>query len=127
MNTDQASVPTWITRLFASIDRKDSKTFVSFLTEDGRFRFANQDPVQGREAVAAAVEGFFSSIASLNHRIERIWIHSDSVVCHGEVTYGRLDGNSITLPFADIFQMQDDLVSDYLIYMDVTPLYAETQ
>ena len=115
----------WITGLFASIDRKDTDGFASFLTEDALFRFGNQPTVHGRDAIGAAVDGFFSSIAGLAHRIERIWEHSDSVVCHGEVSYERLDGSSTTLPFADVFIMRDDLVREYLIYMDVTPLFAD--
>lgn len=51
--------PGWVTELFASIDRKDSAAFVSFLTDDGQFRFGNQAAATGREAIAAAVEGFF--------------------------------------------------------------------
>ncbi len=124
MQPDPASVPDWVTELFASIDRKDAKAFANFLTENGQFRFGNQDPVRGRAAIAEAVAGFFSTIASLSHRIERVWVHTDSVVCHGTVTYGRLDGSSVILPFADVFHLDGDLVSDYLIFMDVTPLYA---
>ena len=125
MNHAETTPDGWIERLFASIDRKDAEGFSAFLTGDARFVFGNQPAVQGREAVRDAVAGFFESIAGLQHRIERVWEHSDSVVCHGEVTYRRLDGSSVTLPFADIFDLQDNLVSDYRIFMDVTPLFAD--
>ena len=115
----------WLNDLFASIDRMDADAFAGFLTEDGSFTFGNQPPARGRAAVRDAVGGFFASIAGLKHRIDRVWRDENSVVCHGEVTYERMNGDTVTLPFADVFYMQDGLISDYRIFMDVAPLYAE--
>lgn len=125
MVTQAVPASSWLSQLFASIDRRDAGAFAGFLTEDGRFTFGNQPPVEGREAVREAVAGFFASIAGLSHRVDQAWETGDAVICHGEVTYERLDGASVTLPFADIFYMQGALISDYRIYMDVTPLFAE--
>ena len=115
----------WLQQLFASIDRKDAEAFAAFLAEDASFVFGNQPPVEGRAAIVAAVSDFFESVAALRHNVARVWEHGDSVVCNGEVTYTRHDGNEVSLPFADIFSMQGNLISDYRIYMDVTPLYAD--
>ncbi|MDH3589134.1 MAG: nuclear transport factor 2 family protein [Gammaproteobacteria bacterium] len=125
MTSQPVAANSWITDLFASIDRRDAEGFSGFLTEDARFSFGNQPPVEGRAAVRDAVGAFFDSIAGLEHRVERVWEYGESVVCHGEVSYQRLDGGRVTLPFADIFYMQDNLISDYRIYMDVTPLFAD--
>ena len=51
--------------LFADIDAFDPDKFVAHLTPDGKFRFANADPVIGRDAVKEAVAGFFSTIDGL--------------------------------------------------------------
>ena len=40
--------------LFADIDAFDPDKFVAHLTPDGKFRFANADPVIGRDAVMNA-------------------------------------------------------------------------
>jgi len=40
------------------------------------------------------------------------------------VTYTRHDGTNLTLPFVNVFAMRGDLIQDYLIYIDATPLYA---
>ncbi len=117
--------PGWITELFGVIDSKDAAAFGNFLTPDGTFRFGNAPPVQGRNEITAAVHGFFSTIASLSHDLQDVWEFGDDVICRGEVTYGRHDGSSVTLPFADVFRMQDALISDYRIYMDIAPLYAD--
>lgn len=110
--------------LLTTVDRKDAEGFVEFLTGDACFRFGNAEAVTGRAAIRDAVAGFFDSIVSLSHHIERIWTAPDAVACHGEVTYVRHDGQEIRLPFADVFGMREGKIDEYLIYIDITPLYA---
>ena len=110
--------------LFAAIDRQDGAAFVAFLTEDAIFRFGSAPPVQGRDAVQAAVEGFFSSIAGLSHSVTATIGQGDTLVCEGEVTYERHDGSTISLPFCDVFEYDGDLISQYKIYLDIAPLFA---
>jgi hypothetical protein len=47
------------------------------------------------------------------------------LVCEGEVTYRRLNNTEITLPFTDVFEYDSNLISQYKIYIDISPLYAE--
>jgi len=111
--------------LFAAIDAKDSAAFVSYLTDGAVFRFGSAEPAQGREAIQAAVEGFFETIAGLSHSIERTVCDGDVLFCEGDVTYRRHDGSEITLPFADVFEYVGDLIDHYKIYMDIAPLYVD--
>jgi hypothetical protein len=48
----------------------------------------------------------------------------DTVVAQIDVEYRRKDGKSVTVPNADILVFDGDLVSDWQIYIDVTPVYA---
>jgi len=109
--------------LFAAIDARDTERFFGFLTTEASFRFGSAPPVQGREAIHSAVDGFFSTIAGLSHKLARVVSQDDVVVCEGEVTYTRHDATEITLPFINVFEFDDDLISGYKIYMDVAPLY----
>ena len=111
--------------VFAAIDRQDTAAFVSFLSDDAVFRFGSAPPVQGREAILAAVDGFFGTISGLSHKVDNTLVRGSTQVCEGEVTYTRLDGTQITLPFTDIFEYDGELIAHYKIYMDVSPLYAE--
>jgi ketosteroid isomerase-like protein len=111
--------------LFAAIDAQDGAAFVSFLTDDAVFRFGSAPPVQGRVAVQAAVESFFDSIAGLSHAVDRTLGDGDTVVCEGEVTYTRHDGGEVVVPFVDVFEYQGDLIAEYKIYIDISPLYAD--
>ncbi len=116
--------PLSLTDLFASIDARDATRFAEFLGPDATFRFGNAPPVTGRAAIAQAVAGFFGTIRALEHRLHEHWQGPDSLVCQGEVTYTRHDGTRLTLPFVDVFRLRAGLIQDYLIYMDITPLYA---
>jgi len=114
----------WVRALFEAIDRRDPEAFASFLTEDGTFRFGSQPEVRGRAAVTEAVRGFFSTISGLSHQLARQWSGDDAVVVEGHVTYTRLDGSRVTLPFADVLETRDGKVGDYRIYIDIAPLFA---
>ena len=111
--------------IFTAIDAKDGATFVSFLTEDAVFRFGSAPPVQGRDAIQAAVEGFFTTIEGCAHNITRTLGEDDTLVCEGVVTYTRHDGSEIALPFTDVFEYEGSLVAHYKIYIDIGPLFAD--
>lgn len=110
--------------LFRAIDARDATAFVGFLTDDAVFRFGSAPAVTGREAIRAAVEDFFGSIAGLSHAIHNTLRDGDTLVCEGVVTYTRHDGSTIAIPFANVFEYAGDLVAEYKIYIDIAPLYA---
>jgi hypothetical protein len=87
------------------------------------FRFGNAEPAKGKKNVGGAVQGFFESIKGLSHDLHEIWVQPDAVVCHGTATYTRHDSTTLTVPFANIFGMDGDLIRDYLIFIDVSQLY----
>lgn len=118
------TTPEWIRELFASIDAMDADRFASFLSDDARFCFGNAPEVFGKESIRESVVGFFGNIKGLRHDILGTWTHSDTVICQGEVTYTRVDDSHIKLPFMNLFGMQDDRIKEYLIYIDITSLFA---
>jgi ketosteroid isomerase-like protein len=113
-----------VATVFADIDAFDPDKFVAHLTPDAKFRFANADPVTGREAVKEAVAGFFSSIDGLTHHIRNVWEFGDTVVAQIDVEYLRKDGKTVTVPNVDILIYESDLVRDWQIYIDIAPVYA---
>lgn len=117
--------PSWVIQLFQSIDRMDTKTFLTFLSDDAQFKFGNAPPAVGKTMIGKAVDGFFQSIKATRHNILHTWEHPDAVICQGEVTYTRHDGSQLTLPFVNVFGMKGNVIKDYLIYIDIGPLYAK--
>lgn len=118
MDADQAA------RLFRIIDNKDADAFVSMLTREGTFQFGNAPPVRGQSAIHDLVDGFWRSIAGSQHRLVHLWNDGDDVAMRGEVTYTRMDGKRVTVPFVNVFKMRGDKIDEYLIHIDNTPLFA---
>jgi ketosteroid isomerase-like protein len=111
--------------MFAAIDAQDGAAFVAYLTEDAIFRFGSAPSVQGRRSIQAAVEGFFATIKGCKHTISNSLRQDDTLVCEGEVAYQRHDGREVILPFTDVLEYSGELISQYKIYIDISPLYAE--
>lgn len=116
--------PRWVEKLFQSIDTMDADAFAAFLTDDAQFRYANAPPVIGKAAIREAVAGFFGTINGLRHRLVRTWAHADSIICEIEVTYTRKDNRKVVVPAATIFYTKGDKVRTYLVFNDLTPVYA---
>lgn len=114
----------WVNSLFAAIDRQDAEAFAGFLAEDACFIFGNLPALTGREAIREFVAGFFASIRAISHYVPDSWQSGDALTCRGEVTYTRLDGSTLTVPFANVFLMSGDRVRDYRIYADTSALYV---
>lgn len=112
----------WVAALFSTIDAKSTRDFLEFLAPDAVFRFGSAPPAEGRVAIGAAVDGFFASIRSLTHRVLDVWSQSDTLISRGEVTYMRLDGRTVVVPFCDVFEMRGEQIARYEIYIDPTPL-----
>ncbi len=114
----------WLDSLFASIDDMDAERFAAHLAPDALFQFGNAPAVRGTEAIVVAVGGFFQAIAGVGHRLLGHWACGDTTICHGLVTYRRLDGGVVTVPFANVMTMDGAMAHEYRIFADVSPLFA---
>jgi len=112
----------WVVELFASIDEKNIEKFSSFLLENCSFQFGNMPAVHGVDAINEFVGSFFSSIESLKHDLSDIWSVPGGVVCHGIVSYTRHDKSVLTVPFSNIFKIDDGKFYGYQIFADTSQL-----
>jgi len=116
--------PGWLRPIFDAIDTADAAAFCSYLADDAVFRFGNAPVIRGRPAIELAVSQFFASIRRSRHELTRVWPAAEAVALEGVVTYTRLDGSEITLPFADTMVLRGNRIAEYYIYLDIAPLYA---
>lgn len=114
----------WIVELFRTIDRRDADGFMHFLSAAPLFQFGNAPPVEGREAVHAAVAGFFAAIAGIEHRLSGSWQVDDAAFSHGRVAYRRHDGSLLEVPFATVFGLEGGRIREYRIFADTSALFA---
>lgn len=125
MAHNQKETPAWLKTLFNALDTFDSKTFASFLTDNATFAFANAEPVHGRAVIQEYVAGFFASIKAIRHELIDCWVTPDAVISRGIVTYTRHSGSQLQVPFANVFNMRNERIQDYLIYVDNSQLYTQ--
>lgn len=110
--------PTWIDDLFDALDRKDVDAFCSFLTDDVAFTYASEGTVRGFDEVREFVGNFVSGIESSDHTVLEVIQTPTRAVVRGEVSYVRLDGSELTVPFANIFELEEEGISHYQVYVD---------
>ncbi|MGE0682842.1 MAG: nuclear transport factor 2 family protein [Candidatus Binatia bacterium] len=115
--------PTWVPMLFQALDTFSTETFASFLTDEAVFVFGNAEPVRGKQTIHDVVAGFFASIQAIRHDLLETWTLPGTVICRGIVTYTRANGSQLSVPFANVFKLKNDLIQDYLIYVDNSQLY----
>jgi hypothetical protein len=120
--TGQEITAEWVWNYFRDVDSFDPNKVTQYYTEDGQFRFANQEPVQGKSAIAQMLSEFYQNLQSMNHRNVGLWLGENSAVFEAEVTFIRKDGSQVTLPAASIIRRRGELVYDFRMIMDVSPV-----
>lgn len=108
------------------IDQKNAHAFSQFFAPDGVFVFGNAPALQGRDQIEQGVGHFFTQITALKHDLLEVWNFEDTLIAKIDVTYIRLDGKLVTVPCANIWKYEHDLISDYRIYIDLAPLFSPT-
>lgn len=117
------SGPNRFSSLFAAIDRMDAEGFISHLTFDARFVYGSRPAVEGRDPIVSTVRAFFAAFDSIEHVVDReLACGPDVAVVEGFVTYRKADGSAVTVPFANVFGLEGDLIRDYRVYVDPSPL-----
>lgn len=115
-------VPGWIKQTFDALDDGDPEGFCEHLTSDCTFIYANLDPVEGRDAVRDFVANFIESVETTDHTIDEFVQSPGRVLVRGTVEYTRHDGSSLEVPFADAFEVNDEGIETYQVYVDVSEL-----
>jgi hypothetical protein len=113
----------FVTDMFAAVDSMDAGKLVEFIDQGGIFKFANAHAVEGKENIRTFLDGFFKSINNIRHDQIEDWQVNGTRFAIGRVTYTRHDDSTLQVPFSVVLKMKDDLVRDYLIYVDASELY----
>ncbi len=114
----------WIAAYFAEVDRMDPEGLAAWYADDGRFRFGNSLPVEGRPAIAEVLRSFYGSITSMSHAMTGCWVDGASGVWEAEVTFGLPNGRTVTIPAVSVLRTRDGKVQDFRMVMDAAPLFA---
>lgn len=109
--------------MYKAVDAKDAAAIAEMMTEDGSFKFANQEAVVGRSNIQTFLEGFFNSIKSISHSNLEAWFIDANYFITGTVTYNRMNDTHLQVPFSVNLKMEGNLIKNYNIYVDASTLY----
>ena len=118
----KTQLPEWASDIFDAVDRNDVDRFLRYLADNASFGFDGTPMATGKTQIRTLVEGYLSGFDRLIHHFDEVVTQGNSTFIRGRVDY-IIDGSGIAnAGWAVCFHRSDDLVTDYLIYMDPTPL-----
>lgn len=115
----------YVREYFHEVDRMNPDGLLAWYSDGGRFRFANQDTVQGKVAIKSVLEAFYGSISSMRHEEQGIWVDANSGAMEAYVHFTTQDGREHVLPAVSVLRVQNGLVEDFRFVMDASPLQQE--
>lgn len=110
--------------MFRRADAKDVDGWTDLMTDDVHFVFGNADAIDGRENLHSTITGFFNAVAGIRHTVIDAWTVDDKIIQKLSVTYTRHDGSTLTVPAVNLLTLRDGKISEYLIYVDNSALFA---
>jgi ketosteroid isomerase-like protein len=116
-----------IRALFAATDEGDLAGVTSYLHDDVVVVLGNREPIHGAEAYAELYGQVAGMLAGLRHEILDIWSAAEDPtvwIVRMTVHYTRTDGLTVSLPCCNALRFTEGLVSDYRVFMDMTPVFA---
>jgi ketosteroid isomerase-like protein len=114
----------FILQMYKAIDAKSGVGMCEFVTEDATFKFANMPAVEGKNNIIAFLDGFFQSIKAIKHTGIEYWNSGNAWFLTGTVNYTRHNDTVLSVPFGVLLKMREELIKDYLIFVDASELYS---
>ena len=111
-----------VTQFCALWSKADAATIAENMTEDAVYHNIPMEPVQGREAMRAFIEGFLATIDGIDFVVHR-QVSDGGLVFNERTDIIRTkNGQSIELPVTGVFEVVDDKVAAWRDYFDMTKM-----
>jgi ketosteroid isomerase-like protein len=119
------SAEAWIKRYYALLGEKDIDGAMQYWAPDGELRFANAEPVVGREEIRAKFRELVDSFAKETHTVLDLWeLPDDVVIFELGVDFVRLDGGEASVRGATICRVEGERFLEQRTYVDLAPVFA---
>jgi ketosteroid isomerase-like protein len=119
---------TWIDDYYADVDAMRLEPFVERHSDDAVVVFGNNPRAVGKEAIRAAIGGFWSMIGGLRHERRNLWLVDDGATAVLEVVthYTTKGGAEVPVPCVSLLDRDaDGKVTSLRVYIDLAPLFAQ--
>lgn len=122
-----ADTATWLRRYYDACET-DIDAAMEFWMPEGELRFANIEPLLGKEAIRASFKEWVSMWAEERHTVVNLWELPEGVlVFELDVDFRMHDGTELGVRGAAITRVQDKRFVDQRIYVDLSPVWAAAQ
>jgi limonene-1,2-epoxide hydrolase len=111
-----------VTQFCALWSTPDVTAIVEDLTEDAVYHNIPMDPVQGREAIRAFIEGFFAQLDGIDFVIHRQVSEGNLVFNERTDIMRTKNGKTIELPVTGVFEVVDGKIAAWRDYFDMNTL-----
>ncbi len=101
-----------VREMCAAVDAGDAESFASWFADDATYVFANNEPLTGRAAIAAATAGAAGAVAPVGE---------DQLFCRFTIETEFPAGKPLALPCVTVIRLAGEQVADYRVHMDITP------
>ena len=119
---------TWIDDYYADVDAMRLEAFVERHSDDAVVVFGNNPPSVGKEAIRAAIGGFWSIIGGLRHERRNLWFVDDGATAVLEVVthYTTKGSAEVPVPCVSLLDRDaDGKVTSLRVHIDLAPLFAQ--
>jgi limonene-1,2-epoxide hydrolase len=113
-----------VTRFCAAWSDGDLDVIMDFFTDDAVYHNIPLDPVRGRDAIRATIEGFSAGANSIEFRVSHI-AASGSIVMTERVDVFHLPSKSIELPVMGAFEVSNDKIAAWRDYFDLNQFMSQ--
>jgi ketosteroid isomerase-like protein len=114
----------WLRDYYADVDNMDLDAYVAHHTDDAVVKFGNNPPAVGKEQIAEAIGGFFTTIGGMRHHFVAIHQSGDTTILEADIEYTRLDGTKVRVQSASFLHRRGELVDELRIYIDLAPVFS---
>ena len=118
---------TWIDDYYADVDAMRLEAFVERHSDDAVVVFGNNPPSVGKEAIRAAIGGFWSMIGGLRHERRNLWfVDDDTAVLEVVTHYTTKGGTEVSVACVSLLDRNaDGKVTSLRVHIDLAPLFAQ--
>ena len=105
----------------AAADAGDAERFASFFAETAVYRFANQEPIIGRAAIARATASTVGAVWPVHHEVNQVAKIDSQLFCRFTIEAEKSDGTKLAMPCVTVIELYGGLIVDYRVHMDISP------
>ncbi len=116
----------WIHDAAQKAEALDAAALSNYFTPDAKLHLGHDAVIEGQEAIAEALAGFFKTMRGIHHEPLNEWDVGDTLIVEAKVSYAiPEDHGEGTVRGAAILTLRDDHIAEARLFRDLGALLPE--